>query len=250
MNSLKELKVIWKKIPTNLNIKNNSFSIEVYKDVIDIFQVGRYIYYVVDVRNSCFDMVATEVTEILGYSKEQITIPFYVGLIHPDDLPYFLNFEKRVEEFFAGCTEEDIFRYKVQYDFRLRKADGTYIKMLHQFVVIQHDPDNVRTFAIDTDITNLKRENTPVLSFIGLEGLPSYYNVSVKNSYRKDKEIFTRREKEILRALAKGLNSQEIADYLSISKFTVDSHRKNMLKKTAAKTTNEVIRLAFDNGWI
>jgi DNA-binding NarL/FixJ family response regulator len=41
----------------------------------------------------------------------------------------------------------------------------------------------------------------------------------------------TRREKEILQLLMKGLTSQEIASQLFLSVFTVDTHRKNMLQK-------------------
>jgi two-component system nitrate/nitrite response regulator NarL len=41
----------------------------------------------------------------------------------------------------------------------------------------------------------------------------------------------TRREKEILQLLMKGLSSQEIASQLFLSVFTVDTHRKNMLQK-------------------
>lgn len=127
---------------------------------------------------------------------------------------------------------------------------GNYKRLLHQFVVIQHDEHDVRTFVVDTDITHLKKEPTPMLSFIGMEGMPSYLNVDVDNIYQPSKNIFTRREKDILRALANGLSSSEISEMLRISKHTVDVHRKNILRKAEAKTTVEIVRLAFDRGWI
>ncbi|MGQ3086568.1 response regulator transcription factor [Flavobacterium sp.] len=54
----------------------------------------------------------------------------------------------------------------------------------------------------------------------------------------------------MLRELANGHNSLEVSRILSISKHTVDSHRKNMLRKTNAGSTGEMIRMAYDKGWI
>ncbi len=49
--------------------------------------------------------------------------------------------------------------------------------------------------------------------------------------YPSFKIALTLREKEILNFIAAGLNSNQIADKLAISKYTVDNHRRNMLKK-------------------
>lgn len=49
----------------------------------------------------------------------------------------------------------------------------------------------------------------------------------------------TRREKEILVCLKQGLSTQQIAEKLSISPFTVETHRKNLLAKfNVGKTIN------------
>lgn len=60
-----------------------------------------------------------------------------------------------------------------------------------------------------------------------------------------DKNIFhhnlTEREKEILQYISMGYNSHRIAKKLSISKNTVDTHRRNILKKTKLRSTSEII---------
>ena len=53
----------------------------------------------------------------------------------------------------------------------------------------------------------------------------------------------TQREKEILSWIAMGLSSKQIAAKLLISESTVVSHRKNMLAKTGAKSSPELIYL-------
>ncbi|HVE62127.1 MAG TPA: response regulator transcription factor [Chitinophagaceae bacterium] len=59
--------------------------------------------------------------------------------------------------------------------------------------------------------------------------------------------FFTKREKEILILLAKQLTTQEIANNLSISSHTVESHRKNMLRKVGAKNTPGLVKHAIEN---
>lgn len=54
----------------------------------------------------------------------------------------------------------------------------------------------------------------------------------------------TKREREILKHMAKELTSIEIAEILSISEDTVKTHRKNIKSKLNAKSLYDVIRFA------
>lgn len=250
INPHSELQKIWANITTEENVKDFTFDIALHKKLLEIFQVGNYYYIINNVRRPGFDLVSPEIEKVLGYPKQDIDLDFFSNLVHPDDVPFYLNFETAVQVFFSRIPTDKLFKYKVQYDHRLKRADGEYIRVLNQYVIIQHDPENVRTFVVHTDISHLKKDLKPVLSFIGMDGEPSYMDVDVKNIFKPVKHLFTKREKEVLRSLANGLSSAEISKVLSISKHTVDAHRKNMLKKTEAGSTNEVIRIAFDKGWI
>lgn len=57
----------------------------------------------------------------------------------------------------------------------------------------------------------------------------------------------TKREKEIISLLAKEKSSQEIADALFISIYTVNTHRKNILHKLGIKNTAGLVKFASDN---
>ncbi|HFA48889.1 MAG TPA: LuxR family transcriptional regulator [Bacteroidetes bacterium] len=52
------------------------------------------------------------------------------------------------------------------------------------------------------------------------------------------------REKEILKLIANGYTSKEIANRLNISKLTVDTHRKHIQRKLSAAHLADLIRLA------
>lgn len=250
MDVFDEVQKIWETITRSENVIDKEFNLSVQRQLLHIFHVGNYFSYIVNLRRSVIEQISQEVTAMLGYKSEEITIPFLIGKMHPHDVAYFLNFETAVERFFGDKSGNELFKYKVQYDFRLKGADGNYVRLLHQFMIIQHDVNDVRTFVVDTDISHLKLTGEPQLSFIGIACEPSYYNVDPGRIFLQKKSFFTKREMDILRALSSGKNSYEMAEYLNISKHTVDVHRKNLLKKTGAKSTYEILNKAFTNGWM
>jgi len=56
--------------------------------------------------------------------------------------------------------------------------------------------------------------------------------------------VLTRREKEILQLLADGMKGPQIAEKLFLSNYTVETHRKNMLKKFNANSLQMLLRVA------
>lgn len=56
----------------------------------------------------------------------------------------------------------------------------------------------------------------------------------------------TSREKEILSFIAEGLSSKQIAARLFISENTVNNHRKNMLAKTGARSSAEMVSISIN----
>ncbi len=77
----------------------------------------------------------------------------------------------------------------------------------------------------------------------------SYYDKKIhlpnaeKNS---SKSVLSSREREILQLIAKGRTSHQIADELFIGKSTVDTHRKNMIRKLGLSGAGELLRYAVE----
>jgi DNA-binding NarL/FixJ family response regulator len=64
------------------------------------------------------------------------------------------------------------------------------------------------------------------------------------------KIVLTPQERKIIQLVVDGLPSKEIAEKLFISKYTVDTHRRNILKKMDAKSVSAMIRIAHAQGLV
>ena len=67
------------------------------------------------------------------------------------------------------------------------------------------------------------------------------------NKSEGNKNLFTKRESEILKLLCNGLTSSEIAEKLFISKKTVEGHKYNLFSKTGKKNTVNLVMYAVKN---
>lgn len=225
--------------------------LELHKQLLNLFQPGTYYYYVFNIFQADFDYVSSGVTQILGYLHEEMNIHLFLEIIHPDDKPYFLQFEQRITEFFKSIPFEKIPKYKMQYDLRMRTKDNRYVRILHQAIQIDFDETNYyRTLDVDTDISHIKKDGIPSFSIIGLDGEPSYYNITETNALTLSQDLFTRSERVILKMIVENKSSKEIANQLFISPHTVNNHRKNILRKAKVTTPVELVRKAILEGWV
>lgn len=243
---------IWKEIGQYKTPSNLKLEVELYKKLINIFHVGDYFYLIFNPPEMKVEYCSSQVKSILGFNPKEFTIEKLLSNIHPDDLQNFVTFEAAVTEFWNKLPIDKVLKYKSRYDYRIKGSDGKYKRFLQQIVTIQSDDEGavLRTFCLYTDISHLKKTTSMTLSFIGLEGEPSFINVKPGASLEYDNDALTKREREILKLLSEGLSSKDIADQLFISRHTVDKHRKNMLYKTQTSQTIELVMYGLEKGWL
>ncbi|ALM50266.1 chemotaxis protein CheY [Flavobacterium psychrophilum] len=77
----------------------------------------------------------------------------------------------------------------------------------------------------------------------------TFFDSSLKNTSAKksDNDVpLSKRELEIVKLIGEGKTSQEIAEILFIGKTTVDTHRKNILKKLSLQGKSELLRYSME----
>lgn len=67
-------------------------------------------------------------------------------------------------------------------------------------------------------------------------------------SHEEPQPILTEREKQVVRLVADGLSSREIADELGLSVKTVDTHRANIMEKLGIHSSAELVKYAIREG--
>lgn len=170
-----------------------------------------------------------------------------------------------------GTTLEDIRQLKTEYHDRYFNPDDArdYVPKIFgllernntdEFVTffqqVRRSPEHEWTWYLSsTKILLRDRHSAPRLTITMAVPVETSHPVASKvdrlmeeNSFlRRHHHIFaslTRREKEILRLMAMGVNSTEIAEKLHISEATASTHRRNIRNKINAQTPYDVTRFA------
>ena len=71
-------------------------------------------------------------------------------------------------------------------------------------------------------------------------------HIQGKDVQTKEDIVLSNREKQIINLIGEGRTSQEIAEILFIGKATVDTHRKNILKKINIHGKTDLIRFSVE----
>lgn len=212
-----------------------------YKELFRFFHPGNYYYFFLDCDENRIEFLSPEVKTTLGV-KNQIGYESLVQRIHPDDCPFFFEYRRKFDEFFSALAAEKKQFYKLSFDVRIQSLNGRFLRILHQEVPVHYDDNRIfKSLCIHTDISALKRTGMPEINFMGMNGAQSFCYDELSHRADPAAERLTNKETEVLNLILMGKKSKEIADILGISIYTVNNHRKNILRKCRCRTPQELI---------
>jgi DNA-binding CsgD family transcriptional regulator len=185
---------------------------------------------------------------LTGYSEEMFRnsgVETTMSMIHPDDRPELLNFQKIVLEVFHSLSISE--RHSIEFSYTTRWVHrvtqeiiwvtsrarpyvidevGNFIMDLHIIVPLFHPP---KTKQYDWNYIYTSDSGKKV--FVS------------KNSLVEKAVKMTTKERQIVGFILEGKESKEISEILNISVNTVATHRKNIFRKLGAKNVGEVVKI-------
>lgn len=145
-------------------------------------------------------------------------------------------------------------------DIRMPKMDGiTAARLIKRefpdckiiaFSMFEQDEAMLQMQAAGASGYILKNSSLKVMlaAIKAVMGGETFFDESLKaNTHGNDAEAsLSKRELQIVKLIGEGKTSQDIADALFIGKTTVDTHRKNILKKLNLQGKSELLRYSME----
>jgi len=244
---------IWAKAPEIFSPENVTVDqAHILELISDIFIVGDYYYYLIDIHQQVLSHHHPRLSAIHGLQADPRGLQEIIDLIHPDDIPFVLNAEEKCYMKVMEIGIEHVPSLKSCYCFRMRVADGSYRLFHHQAITLVADRNNKisRSLNIHTDISHLTTKNNYIATLMGINGRNDFYqfDLAATVNVAPQADGLTSRELQILPYIAEGMSSAAIAELLGISQLTVRTHRKNILRKTQTHNSSSLVKRCIELG--
>lgn len=187
--------------------------------------------------------------QLMGVAPEDMDPSVFFTCTHPDDLRRLSV--ARIKLFNLG---HDLFIEKRGYrlissNFRLKHTSGDYINTLVQcYLFFSEIPyRTVFILQVSTDISWFKKNKQSYHLHVGDD--LSFFSYPDQELLLKG-NIFSAKEFEIIKLISTGMTSKQIAERTYRSVHTIDTHRRNILKKSGKLSTTELIYDLKERGMI
>jgi DNA-binding CsgD family transcriptional regulator len=207
-----------------------------------VLERGRQFFYVADIPRFQLLYTSPQVLDIYGIEPEKFDLSYNFFNTHPLEIQR--RSRARVNVIEAG---QELFLKKsgavvISSNFWVKTFIGEYIPVLVQnYLFYCSSPVNT---------VYILQINTPIERFSKIIKRNQYHWFAGTDlSYLRypDEELvltgtnLSGRELEVIKCIHKGMGSREIGERMSLSIHTINTHRRNILKKTQKSTIGEVI---------
>lgn len=219
-----------------------------YIDKINDFSIGPYFWLIPDQISMTFFSASKNIHKLTPFNDREWkgqTVQFWIENIHPEDRPFFISATYLSIQLHSTNINLNINMY-----LRMLNAEKEYRWVLIQYPVtyLNEEREVVSGLVIITDISHLNIHPKAMMTVMDkIKNSNQFYTLKVKNSVLINHELpkISKREREILALMAKGMNTPQMAESLFLSYHTIENHKRNLRRKTKVKTSAELIGFAF-----
>lgn len=169
---------------------------------------------------------------------------YFWSRIHPEDLEKWLKALNELMEFTLGnINDEERSRANYTWNYRFKNADDVYVNVVQNTTPLAFDSEGKPIIGLaHYTVMHPKIKMTISASAKLLNDQNEYETVYFNNYGQKLlSNRVSNRERDVIRLLVLDYSSKEISEKLNISSHTVDTHRRNILKKLNISSTGELV---------
>lgn len=194
-----------------------------------------------------FEYVSKNFKSCIGLDSEVLKtegMRYFWSRIHPEDLEKWLKALNELMEFTLGnISIEDRSKANYTWNYRFKNADNNYVNIVQNTTPLDFDNAGKPIIGLAHYTVLHKDIKMDISASAKVLNSRDEYETIFFNSYSQKllSAGISNRERDIIRLLVQDLSSKEISERLSISSHTVDTHRRNILKKLNISSTGELI---------
>ncbi len=218
-----------------------------------LFTIGRSFVIIANTFNWDLELITGDTLSLTGFTAEEIRAmqgDFVVNYMDAEHAEHMFSAIRAFMDYSNSCPETERDRIFAVYFYSVSRKSGEKLIIQHQSIPLIFDENRIPYIFcnIYSDITYLEPRNIPQAIMVNkVRNEIFHFNPEGQNLIKRQ-EVFSEREKEIIRYLGMGYTSKQIASMLHLSIDTVRTHRKNILSKAGINNTASLVKYALMNG--
>jgi DNA-binding CsgD family transcriptional regulator len=205
-----------------------------------LMEYNNQFFYVADIIQMRVIFTSKRSIEMIGIKPEEVTPYHFMEAAHPNDVQRLNLGRSKIIKLAQEIFIKERGFVIMSTNYRFRNPEGKYSDILVQgYLFYTTIPYNtVFFFKLHTNIDWHKKIKNAFHYYIGND--LSYFRYP-DEVLLKSGHVFTEREFEIIRLIESGLSSEQIAEKLFLSPYTVNTHRANILQKSGKTHISDLI---------
>jgi DNA-binding CsgD family transcriptional regulator len=226
-----------------------------YRLKFPVFQ--NEIFFIIDYARQKHILLTGNVEEIIGYHPNEFLengLAMIIEIFQKDDFKIYNQYVySSIVDLFKQQPTGEHGNYIFDFNYRMKTSKNKTVSVLQRSSYVTDPSTSLPLFSYGTcaDISIYKQDDRivkKVSKFVPESTGSKIEEISV-DYYYPDPQMaeLTKREVELLKWVAEGFSTKQIAAKFHLSTYTVMNHRRNMLRKTNAKNVADLIRFAIQH---
>ena len=208
---------------------------------------------ITNTQNLSFEYISKNMAACLGLDYDLMKskgMNYFWSRMHPDDLEPWLQALNELMKFtLSNISIEERSRMSYTWNYRIKNGNDVYVNIIQNTTPLEFDVNDKPIIGLAHYTVLDARIKLQVSATAKLLNTNNEYETKYFNNFSQKllSDGISNRERDVVRLLVLSNSSKEIAEKLNISVNTVDTHRRNILKKLNIKSTGELVGMMKTN---